>query len=236
MARKPHAEAAQAPQAEIDILGPGAEAKLVMRASNRGAGLLGRGDGAEHRIGMTHDIFGGGLDRYVGAVRERLEIERRRPRVVQNDNSAARMRRLGDGRNVLHLEGLRAWRLGEHHFGVVGDELVDAGADQRIVIGGFDAEPLQHVVAEAPGGAIDAVGDQDLVTGRHEGEQRRGDGREAGGRQQRGVAAFELGDRLFERPDRGRAEPAIGEVLIVGLQRSPASGTGSPSSRDRSAD
>ena len=35
MARQPHAEAAQAPQAEIDILRPDAEPKIVMRLGDR---------------------------------------------------------------------------------------------------------------------------------------------------------------------------------------------------------
>ena len=35
----------------------------------------------------------------------------------------------------------------------------------------------------------------------------------------RGVAAFELGNRLFERLHRGCAEPPIGELLFVGFER-----------------
>ena len=97
--------------------------------------------------------------------------------------------------------------------------LCDRAADQWVVIGGLDAEPLQHVIAEAPRRPIDAVRDEHLVAGRHESEQRGGDGRQAGRREQRAVSAFELGDRFFERPHRRRAEPPIGEVLIVRLER-----------------
>ena len=39
------------------------------------------------------------------------------------------------------------------------------------------------------------------------------------------VTAFELGDRLFERLHRRRAEPPIGEVLRVGLERRERWGT-----------
>ena len=87
-------------------------------------GFLVHGDGAEHDVGMAADIFRRRLDRHVGAMGERLEIERRRPSVVENDHRAGCMRGLGDGRNVLHLESLRAGRFGEHDLRLLGDELV----------------------------------------------------------------------------------------------------------------
>ena len=68
--------------------------------------------------------------------------------------------------------------LGEHHLGVGLEQLLDAGANQRIVIGGLDPEPLQHVVAEPPRRAVDAVGDEHMVSRREKGEEGRGDGRE----------------------------------------------------------
>src|SRR5262245_5064045 len=77
MALEPDAEAAQAAQAEIDVLGAGAEPKLVMGLIDGGERLFGRGDDAEHGIGVANDEFGRGLDRHIDAMAERLEEQRR---------------------------------------------------------------------------------------------------------------------------------------------------------------
>ena len=61
---------------------------------DRARGLVARSDRAEHGVGMTDDIFGGGLDRDVDPVRERLEEERRRPGVVHDHHGACFMRGL----------------------------------------------------------------------------------------------------------------------------------------------
>ena len=65
---------------------------------------------------------------------ERFEKQRRRPSVVEDDHGARGMRGLGDGRNVLHLEGLRARRFGEDDLRFLGDELLDARANERVVV------------------------------------------------------------------------------------------------------
>ena len=115
---------------------------------------------------MADDIFGGGLDRHVHPMGERLEVERRRPGIVHYHHGAGFMRGLaiagmsctsklcepGDSVNTTRVVFLMR-------------ALIPA-ADQRVVIGGLDAEPLQHVVAEAPRRPIDAVGDEHIVAGR----------------------------------------------------------------------
>ena len=204
MPRQPHAEAAQTPQAEIDVLRPDAETEILMRLGDRSQGFLVHGDGAEHDVGMATDIFRRRLNGHVGTMGERLEIERRRPSIVENDHRAGSVRGLGDGRDVLHFESLRAGRFGENDFRLLGDELCDVGTDAGVVIGDRDAEPLQHVVAKSPRRTIDAVHDEQLVARGKESEKRGGDGRKARRREQRAVAAFKFGDRFFERPDRGR--------------------------------
>src|SRR4029450_6462369 len=163
MMRQPHAEAAQTAQAEIDVLRPDTEAEILMRLDDRSKGLLRRGDRTEHDVGMTTDIFRRGLDPEGGTVGERLEIERRRPGVVENDQRALSMGSLGDGRKVLHLESLGAWGFGEHHPRLIGDQPADAFPNQRIVIDRRDTEPLQQFVAETTGGAIDAVNYKYLI-------------------------------------------------------------------------
>src|SRR5215510_3616206 len=122
MAIEPDAEAAQAAQAEIDVLGAGTEPKLVMGLVDGGKRLFGRGDDAEHGVGVAGDELGRGLDRYIDPMREWLEEERRGPGVVEDHHDARVVGGLGDSRYVLHLESLRAWRLGEHDPRLLGDE------------------------------------------------------------------------------------------------------------------
>src|SRR3546814_4961861 len=62
------------------------------------------GDRADHHVRMAHDIFGAGEDRDVDAMRQRREIERRRPGIVDQRDDAARAGDGGDRRDILHLE------------------------------------------------------------------------------------------------------------------------------------
>jgi hypothetical protein len=97
--------------------------------------------------------------------------------------------------------------------------------DQRIIIRGLDAEPLEHAVAECPGRAIDAVGNQDVVAGPHHREQRRRDRGEAR-RQERDARAgrpFDAGERLFEGL---RSRGAAAAVLVAGTVGGEIGGVG----------
>ena len=114
MLRQPHRERAQAAQREEDVIRAGTDAEQADAFGDLRPSLgIGR-DGAEHDVGMAADIFGGGLHADVDALFERAVIERRRPGVVVDDERAARMRDLGDGADVGHLERLRAGRLDQH--------------------------------------------------------------------------------------------------------------------------
>ena len=56
MALKPHPEAAQAPEAEIDILGARAEPEVLMHSGHGWSSLFVGGDGAEHGVGVADVI------------------------------------------------------------------------------------------------------------------------------------------------------------------------------------
>ena len=99
----------------------------------------------------------------LGADGERLEEERGRPGVVDEDRGAAGPGDGRDRRHVLHLEGERARRLEIDDAGALVEERGDAGADMGIEIGGLDAEPLQHRVGEMADRAIDAIDHQHAV-------------------------------------------------------------------------
>ena len=118
---------------------------------------------------MAAQILGDGLYRNIDAVFEGFEVEGRGPGVVQHDRDARAMRRLGNGRNVLHLESHGAGRLREDYFRLGTDQALDAAADQRIVIFHVDTVAREDGIAEVARGLIDAVDHQQVVAGLQEG-------------------------------------------------------------------
>ena len=144
---------------------------------------------------------------------ERLEVERRRPGVVDQHRGAVLLGDRGDGVDVLHLEGLRAGRLEIDDLGVGPHQLRDVGADHRIEEGRLDAEALQRGVGEAPRRAVGVVGHQHVVAGLEEAHDRAGDGGEAGLHGDRAVRALDGGDGVLERLLRRRAVAAVAEAL-----------------------
>jgi hypothetical protein len=127
------------------------------------------------------------------------------------------MRHLGDCRRVRHLERLRAGRLDQHGARVRPEQFCDTCADQRIVVGGLDAEALQHAVAEAPGRLIRAVADQQVVAPAQHREQCGGN-RCKPGRQQRdarAVGALERRDRVGQRLGGRRAFAPVLEFAAI---------------------
>ena len=190
---------------EIDVVRPGAHAEQADAfGDQRPCRCIGR-DRAEHDVGMTADIFGGGLHADVDALLQRAVIERRRPGVVVDDERAPRMRDRGDRGDVRHFERLRARRLDQHRPGVRLEQRLDAGADQGIEIGGLDAIAGQQAVAEIPRRPVDVVADQKMIAGFQDRQQRRADRRQAGRRQPDAGAlrAFERHQHVLQRP-RGR--------------------------------
>ena len=80
---------------------------------------------------------------------------------------------------------------------VFGAELaLDRGARERIVVAHLDAEARQMSVAEPPRRSVDRVGDEDVVAGARQREQRQRRRREARRHRERRVAAFDLRDRV----------------------------------------
>jgi hypothetical protein len=73
------------------------------------------------------------------------------------------VRHLGDGGDVLHLEGLGTRRLREHRSCVWTDQSFDPGADLRVVVGGFHTKILEHPVTELPGRQVDRIRHQKMV-------------------------------------------------------------------------
>ena len=134
MACQAQRQGAQAAQAEEHLLRPRGLARQHMAGFELFVGLaVDRGGDAEHRVGMAPDIFCGGLDRQVDAMGQRLEIDRRRPAVVDHHGDAARLGQFGDRRHVLNLEAPGPWGFQIDHGGIGAEQGGDAGADFGIV-------------------------------------------------------------------------------------------------------
>ncbi len=73
------------------------------------------------------------------------------------------MRHFGDSRDILHLECVRAWRFGVDQLGVRANQLLDLGANHRVVIGRLDAVAAQHVIAEPACGPIDRINHEHMI-------------------------------------------------------------------------
>ena len=124
------------------------------------------------------------------------------------------------GGNVGHFEGLRARRLDQHRAGVRLEQLVDAGADQRIEIGGLDAIAGEHAVAEIARGPVGVVADQEVVAGLQHREQggarsRPGPRREADAG---ALRAFQRHQHVLQRPGGRGAVAAVLELAAMGVQ------------------
>ena len=167
---------------------------------------------------MAAEIFRAGLDRNVGATLVRREEQGRRPGIVHQHHRAAGMGHLGDGRDVLHLEALRAGRLGEHGCGVRPHQRADVAADQRVVIGGLDAEALEYGVAVLACRAVDGIGHQQVVAGLQAGLQRDHDGGKARRDQHGAGSARNVGPGLFEGLGGRRSLGAVDEALAPRLE------------------
>src|SRR4051794_30529046 len=118
---------------------------------------------ADHTVGMAADIFGRRHDGDVHSRGYRGKKERRRPRVVEQGYYLTFARNGADRRYVLDLHCQRSWALEQDGTSSVADEAGHVSPDQRIVITGSDAEPLENGIAESAGGAVNTIGDEHLV-------------------------------------------------------------------------
>ncbi len=181
--------------------------------------ILVRGDRAHHDVGVAAEIFGAGHDRQIDAVFERAEKHRRRPGVVEQHGYAPRVRRVGDGGDVLHLEGQRARALAIDRARVRLEQARDAGADQGIVVLRLDTEALERLVAEMPRRPIAAVGHQQMIAGTADREDGRRDRVQSRRHGDATRAAFEFLDRAFEAAARRRTAPSVFVWKLLPFER-----------------
>ena len=134
----------------------------------------------------------------VGAVLDRLQQDRRRHRVVDDQRHAVAMRDLGQRLDVADIAGGIADGLAEHRLGVLVDQLFDRVGLVAVGEAARDALARQDVAEQRVRRAVELRHGDDVaaVVGEiDEGEMQRGlSGRD----RKRADAAFELGDALLE--------------------------------------
>lgn len=79
----------------------------------------------------------------------------------------------------------------------------------RVVVVDLDAQALEHGVGEVARRVVDRIGDQYVVAGRQEAEQRDGDGGKSGRHCDRAGRALEFVDRMAEGVRGGRSAGAV---------------------------
>ena len=215
MVAQAHAHRAEAAQGEVAIVGRGVEAeRLAGRLCDLEHLARGTGDDAHHRVGVTDDVLGSGVDGDIAAVVERLEVERRRPGIIDHDGRAGLFGDGGHAVDVLYLEGLRARRLEIDDLGVGPHQLGEAfAADHRIEVGGLDSEALQRGVGEAARRTVGIVGHQHVVAGLQEAHDGAGDGGQPRLHGDGTMRALDGGDGVFQRLLRRRAVASIAVSL-----------------------
>jgi hypothetical protein len=73
------------------------------------------------------------------------------------------MRGFGDCGDVLHFEGQRTGRFGEHDLGVVAKLAADVVGNKRIVVAHRHTQFLELILAEAAGGSVDRIRDPHVI-------------------------------------------------------------------------
>ena len=158
-----HAHGAQAPAAQIGVVGAGDLAQLETRVA-QGRPVRGRGGHrSQHRVRMADDIFGAGQHRQVDTFLDCGQEQRRRPGIVEDRRDPAILGDRDDGGNVLHLECQRAGAFEEDGLGRRADQLGDACSDQRIVEARRDPHPREQAGRQPARRVIGAVDQQQFV-------------------------------------------------------------------------
>ena len=113
---------------------------------------------------MAHDVLSRGLHREIDAVHDRLEIERRRPGVVDDRLDARRRARLRNGPDVLDLHRVPAPEIEIDGARLRTNQLRDTGADVRVEKGRRHPIRARYHLGESAHRLVGAVGDEEGVS------------------------------------------------------------------------
>jgi hypothetical protein len=166
-------------------------------------------EGAAGDVGVSAEVFGGGVEDEIAAVIERALEDGGGPGVVGDDERADGVGLSGDGGEIGEVEEGVGGRLGEDEGGSVG--LEGAACGVGVVEGGVDgaeSSGVEELGEEGAAAVVDVVGEEDGGAGWEglkEGVEGSGAGGEAGGV----GGAFEGGEAGFEGAPVGVAGAAV---------------------------
>ena len=172
-------------------------------------------DRAADRRAVAADVLRQRVDRDIGAEREHLAADRRRHRVVDDERQAGRVRGVGPGADVDHVQPRVADRLGEHEARLVVDVRRELLGPVGIDEPHLDPVLRQRVREQVVGAAVERRDRHDVVARARDVQHRVGDGRLAGCERQRGERrlgesrALELGEPLLEHRVRRVHDPRV---------------------------
>ena len=166
-------------------------------------------DRAAERGAVAAEKFRQRMNRDIGAVIERLQQDRRRDGIVDDQRHAVAMRDLGQRLDIADVAGGIADGLGEHRLGVVVDQLLDGVRLVAVGEAGGDALARQHMAKQGVRGAVELRHGNDVAAGVGEIDEREMQRRLSGGDRERADAAFELGDALFQNRGGRIGDPAV---------------------------
>ena len=196
-----HAHRMQSPVGQVDVVGRSRLTEPHGCTVDGGPDALVADDDAHEQVGVACDVLGGRVHDHVDAMVERLEIERRRPGVVDDARHAVPAAG-GDAGHVRHFERVRTRilhheerRLGPHH-GL--DRLGRGCGIEELDV---NAHRAQDLLGEFARGSVDRVRKERMTARPHERKERRRRGGQARrkGPCARGVRALERLHRRIER-------------------------------------
>src|SRR5438034_8438072 len=125
---------------------------------------------------MSANVFSQRLHSDVYPMGERVKIDSCRPGIVEHYHGACLMRSLRDGGHILHLHSQGAGALAPYQARVLAKVRLDRLVSRRVLTNGWrveghiNAKPPQYSPDEMAVGAVDALGNQDVVARFQEGK------------------------------------------------------------------
>ena len=163
---------------EVPRVDDAVEGRLGQVEHREPVGMLGPGEApgvdnrAAERRAVAPDELRQRMDDDVGTVLDRLQVQRRRDRVVDDERHPVSVRDIADGLQVDDVERRIADRLAEDGFGVGVHQPLDALGAVVLCETHLDALTRQHVGEQRVGGPVQLRCGDDVVVDRREVQDR----------------------------------------------------------------
>ena len=171
---------------------------------------------------MAAEKFRQRMNGDIGAVIERLQQDRGRNRVVDDERYAVAMGDLRQRLDIANIAGRIADGLRENRFGVFVDQLLDGIRLVAVGKARRDALTRQDVSEQRVRRSVELRHGDDVSAGVGQIDQSEMQRRLSGRDRERADAAFELGDALFENSGGRICNPAIAVAFRFEVEQSRA--------------